>query len=347
MLDSEHISTRSSIPDDVVLASVPEGKPQQSPVKQVLDEGRSFLASMSLGGTKRKRDDSGSRTKLDEPQRMWQKHKRSNTLATSVLPASPNSSVHNKLRGSLVYTRAGDGSLLGDTLMRQARRLAPEMKSDTTQTDYFALKARGIDPNTPIVPRTKKRPRSANGIQNHIESRNEASAGAVNLSNGCAVAKRDTADDDEALFASINSLRNTLAESTTWFQNERQSLERSVTPQHNVTPSKDETPAERRLRELKERGRTPTRSEIRHRSTAHFQSGFGGHPKHHEEHFDQQNEDNLEEVPQPSATPSKMGFAALTRSIKMNGFKHESPGSRGSNVSMPQTGQSADDAIEL
>ena len=187
VLDSEHFSKESSTPNAVVLASVSGGEPQQSPVKQVLNEGRSLLASMSLGGTKRKRESSESRMKVDEPQRLWQKHKRSNTLATSVMPASPSSNVHSRLRGDLVSTRAGDGSLLGDTLMRQARRLAPEMKSDTTRTDYFALKARGIDPNTPIVPRTKKRPRSTDDIQNQVGSRNEGSGRAVNLSNGCAV----------------------------------------------------------------------------------------------------------------------------------------------------------------
>ena len=43
-----------------------------------------------------------------------------------------------------------------------------------------------------------------------------------------------------------------------------------------------------------------------------------------------------------------MGFAALNQSIKINGYKHEDLGPRGGDdVSMPQKGQSAEDAIEL
>lgn len=73
-------------------------------------------------------------------------------------------------------------------------------------------------------------------------------------------------DDDEELFAQIRSVREALAESEQWCRSERQSLEKSMTPQSESSPPNQETPAQRRLREIRERGPTPSRTELRLRA---------------------------------------------------------------------------------
>ena len=339
-------TSSQSAPDVAPNMPTSEARNPASPVSQLLAQGRSLLGSVSQAGTKRKRESSTLEVKDEKLSRSWQQHKRSNTLATSTMSAPPHGNLHSKLRQNLVSTRAGDGSLLGDTLMRQARRKAPDMKSDTTKTDYFTLKARGIDPETPIVPRTKSRPESPVDKHKTMRLGNTGLHKETKPTSTCAVKGTGSADDDEALFASIKSLRSTLAESTSWFQSERQSLERSVTPQRDLTPGKSETPAERRLRELKERGRTPTRTEIRQRSSAHLQS-LSSPLRHNEFHLDGNSNHHEEGAEQPSKRPSKLGFAALVQSRKTNGIRHSETRSGSEDSSALQKGSSVEDAIEL
>ena len=117
-------------------------------------------------------DDNGSSTtKTTSPtKRTKSAHKRSHTLggsnystqdglgesiyfAQSGRVAKPGSS-KNGITKSLLGVR----SLVDPKLMAQARLLV-KGKTDTTRTDYFKLKARGIDPDTPVVPKTRKRSR--------------------------------------------------------------------------------------------------------------------------------------------------------------------------------------------
>lgn len=174
-----------------------------------------------------------------------------------------------------------EGSMLNDILMKQARRLAPTAKSDTTHTDYFLLKARGIDPDTSIVPQTHKRARdeiTTHEEREYIQPAAHAKRPRQNSETQLVVsnpstpsAKRSTTndDDDEALFAQIRSVREALAESEQWMQSERQSLERTTASnQTSMSPphSNPETPAQRRLREIKEKGHQPSRTEVRLRA---------------------------------------------------------------------------------
>lgn len=84
-------------------------------------------------------------------------HKRSQTLdGSSRMTQSGRVSKSGSffsLRSSLL----NNSSLLSDSVMKQARRLVPAGPTDTTRTDYFRLKALGVDPDTPIVPATRKR----------------------------------------------------------------------------------------------------------------------------------------------------------------------------------------------
>ena len=230
-------------------------------------------------GTKRKREDSGTSDDqfIQRPTKIH--HKRSQTIGDSVMSAPPHSMTRTAYKSRMDVSKVKDGSLLSDILMKQARRLAPNAKSDTTRTEYFQLKALGIDPDTPVVPSTKKRTRDemrVDGVGSSIRTalssprptqsrRSSVSQPAVQASPHTAKAS-GSADDDEELFAQIRSVREALAESEQWCRSERQSLEKSMTPQPEDAAPNKETPAQRRLREIRERGRTPSRTEVRLRA---------------------------------------------------------------------------------
>ena len=219
-------------------------------------------------------------------------HRRLQSLDSSFMSTLPHRRSQSPFRSRIDTSQVSEGSMLNDILMRQARQLAPSAKTDTTRTDYFRLKALGIDPDTPAVPLTKKR------IGEHIEknennksirlsppastsaSRAKAVPSTLQPQSGAGEATvtannevHGDDDDDEALYAQIRSVREALAESEQWFQSERQSIERSnAAPQRTtrVSPPQPqpspETPSQRRLKEIRERGPTPSRSKLRLRA---------------------------------------------------------------------------------
>ena len=263
------------------------------------------------------------------------------------MSAPPHTHTRHLPRKSIDSRRLGDGSLLGDTLMRQAHRLAPDARADTTHTNYFALKAMGIDPDTPLVPETRKRSRIPDeGNETPLAKTKRLSS----AREGTTISKSGStppAGDDEALFASIRTVRETLAESTSWFQSERQSLERSMTPQSQVSLSRAETPAERRLRELKERGPTPTRTEIRQRTMtdkSFLPNGFWQKQK-------DGRSAQADGVPmaamagQTTTSLKARGFAALSQQRKANGIVNGT--SRREDSPPQQKGGTAEEVIEL
>ena len=256
------------------------------------DLGHELRGSEAGIGTKRKRDDPLPRAgePVFRPTKIH--HRRSQTLGFSISGSPIRPSPSHRTRVDI--SKTPEGSMLYETLMKQARKVIPNAKSDTTRTDYFRLKALGIDPDTPVVPSTKKRnwdSAQLNGASRSSKSSpllHSLSAFASNSSPvGSPTQKPHKApnpalaeDEDEALFAQLRSIREALAESQQWMQSERQSIERSMTPQaksqsqsyqtrpqtstRNLTPSdSNETPAQRRLREIRERGHTPSRTEMR------------------------------------------------------------------------------------
>ena len=309
----------------------------------------------TVTGGKRKRDETDAVPEMEPRSSIKRGHKRSSTIEGSTMSAPPHRT-SRAFRTSINSKRVGDGSLLGDTLMRQARRLAEKAKSDTTRTDYFKLKAMGIDPDTPLVPETKKRPRAtttADGSTSSVSQQSQASSRRASATPVLKARKED--DDEEALFASIRSVREAMAESTSWYQSERQSIERSMTPQTNpqisVSPKNLESPAEARLRELKEKGRTPTRTEIRQRNAkdkSFLPVGFWDSPRTESSAHGKGKE---KEAGSPGASqppPRMMGFAALAEPAQVNGWmngnhheyeQEEAP--------LQAKGGSVDDAIEL
>lgn len=254
--------------------ATPLQKRQSLPVGFDLEQAQSESAK----GKKRKRDDAITDDHHRTPRPNKITHRRSQTVGNSIMSAPPHGLSHSPYKSRIDISEVPEGSMLSDILMKQARHLAPTAKCDTTRTDYFRLKALGIDPDTPVVPLTKKRPRTESATTGKSRStrpstsdlpltlRPTSQTASENL--GAPPKTSQAADDeDEALFAQLRSVREALAETEQWMQTERQSFERSVTPQPiSASPPNVETPAQRRLREIKERGPTPSRTELRLRA---------------------------------------------------------------------------------
>lgn len=326
-------------------------------------------------GTKRKRGDLGSSVDQGTPRHTKIYHKRSRTIGgDSIMSAPPHHIIRTPYKTRMDVSKVKDGSLLSDILMRQARRLAPNARSDTTRTDYFQLKARGIDPDTPVVPSTKKRTRDEMEIEGAESSmgtvllsprstqstRLSASQSATQTQPNPPKASGSADDDDEELFAQIRSVREALAESEQWCRSERESIEKSMTPQPETSPPNNETPAQRRLREIRERGRTPSRTELRLRAMGDkallpkgFWDGEGmglslvGKGKQKEVAAPLPPSKQREQVGAPPR-----GFASLEKRGQTNGFTngpfpHAGSQRQQAAEAQKQTGSSADDAIEL
>lgn len=323
--------------------------------------------------TKRKREDPDKSVDQGTPRRTKIHHKRSSTIGDSIMSAPPRPMTRTPYKSRMDVSKVKDGSLLSDILMKQARRLAPHARSDTTRTDYFQLKALGIDPDTPIVPSAKKRTRDemeTDGAENstgttllsprptHSTRLSVSTPAAHTQPNSLKVS--GSVDDDEELFAQIRSVREALAESEQWCRSERQSIEKSMTPQPESFPPNNETPAQRRLREIRERGPTPSRTEVRLRAMGEkaflpkgFWDGEGmgtslvGKGKQKEVVTPLAPSQQREQV---GAAPK--GFASLEMQGPMNGFTNGAfrpANNQEQQVAQRQKqgGSSAEEAIEL
>ena len=232
--------------------------------------------------SKRKLDDANLNNTASPYQPRAYGHKRSNTAGftgdgNSVMSAPPHRPWRFRQQQGTNGAKRADDTVSSDALAKQARRMISEARLDTTKTDYFQLKALGIDPDTPPIPHTiKASARSGNQNATSVASERDLRA---QLSTSRTTQQPTSQmpqnralvhnDDDDEFFASIRAIRSTLADSTSWFQSERESIERSMTPSHasgSPPSSRQGTAAERRLREIKERGHTPTRSEVRLRA---------------------------------------------------------------------------------
>ena len=349
-----------------------------------LDNGQSQTKNST--GEKRKREDSGSSVEQGSPRGTKFHHKRSRIIGDSIMSAPPHPVTRTPYKSRMDASKVKDGSLLSDILMRQARRLAPHTRSDTTRSDYFQLKALGIDPDIPVVPSTKKRTRDEMEIDGTESSMGTASSNPrpsrsprLSVSQPATEAQPSSAkasgsaDDDEELFAQIRSVREALAESEQWCRSERQSLEKSMTPQPETSTPNSETPAQRRLREIRERGRTPSRTEVRLRAMgdkALLPKGFWdgeGMGMSLEAKAKAKGKEAATPLPlkrpreQVAAAPAPRGFAALEGRGQTNGFvsrpfPHAVTQRRQVGVTQrrqvvaeaqKQAGSSAEDAIEL
>ena len=316
-------------------------------------------------GTKRKRNNLSAEDTMETPKLSKSIHRRSQTVGDSVMSAPPHVLSQSQYKSRIDPGKVPQGSMLNDILMKQARRFAPTAKTDTTRTDYFRLKALGIDPDTPIVPKTKKRSRADSESESSISSKSQRMSPSASPLASPSLApstprvpqtppgKPSAKDDDEELFAQLRSVREALAESETWMQNERQSIERSVTAtprQSSRSSPSNETAAQRRLREIKERGPQPSRSEVRLRAMgdkALLPKGFwdGEGMGKSLAYGKKKEEDLVQSSPSRNGenkTNGALGFAALSQNDTGFGRHRE--------VEKPaeeKMGASVEDAIEL
>ncbi|KAM0804657.1 hypothetical protein BDR22DRAFT_541337 [Usnea florida] len=354
--------------------------PQQKRQSLPVNLGNEQSQLEKSGGIKRKREDPNN--SLDDralhPTKI--RHDRSRIMGDSIMSAPPHPTIRTPYKSRMDVSTVKDGSLLSDILMKQARRLAPNAKSDTTRTDYFQLKALGIDPKTSVVPSTKKRMRdemendgTPSSMGTALLSPRPTQTTRVPVIQPATQTKPNltkvagsAGDDEEELFAQIRSVREALAESEQWCRSERQSLEKSMTPQPERSQHHKETPAQRRLREIKERGPTPSRTEVRLRAMgdkALLPKGFWDGEGMGLSLAAKGKQKEAAALPLPSqrrehigATPR--GFAALERQGQTNGSmvgsfpRANNGGQRPAQAQaqaqkLKQAGSSADDAIEL
>ena len=292
-------------------------------------------------------------------------HKRSQTLdgPSSVMQHRKVPATKSTFSSRLSFW--SNPSLINETVQKQARRLVPPGRTDTTHTDYFRLRAMGVNPDTPIIPTSRKRRisegydesswRKSSRISPTDSSRpsssqsmrpTEAKVSAITRESDVASTANN---DDEELLAQVREIRTAMAESINWFREEREKSEKS--PSSSAThDQRPETEKERKLREFQF---TPSRTELRLRATG----GHGLLPKNWGQRSGPLSREASIGSDQPTQASVSQDFGALrkqdsrtqtplTQGYGVYGNGHESA-QKEREVSGSGTGAHEDDAIEL
>ena len=178
-------------------------------------------ANESVIGQKRKRYSVTEQRLPDSQQSRFRHHKRSNTSTSNIRPPDTLAAKAS----SLGQTGRSDPSKSVDLGLQRIRGLEGTGRTDTTRTDYFRLKAIGIDPDTPVVPRTKETfsakyvdrisetkigSSSAPEVENRVLSKPAAASNKKSTGNND--------DSDEELFREMRRVKEAMADGITWFQ---------------------------------------------------------------------------------------------------------------------------------
>jgi len=213
-------------------------------------------------GKKRKSIDSDHIDRTNGQPRKIKAHKRTRTLGDAQnLTSSTNGQMKSSSPHQLDRSVFDSRSLIykyGDN--PEARNMLIGKKMDTTVTDYFKLKALGIDPDTPIIPDTKKslerkkrksedmEPPAVSGVSSRDTKRREVVKNGVPGSRPSATAGASSSPsvpkstpnppgydpDDDKLLAEARELRKTLSEGAAWYHRESERLSsESATPPNN------------------------------------------------------------------------------------------------------------------
>lgn len=151
-----------------------------------------------------------------------------------------------------------ENSYVNEKVVQQAKRLAGQAKLDTTRGDYFALKARGIDPDTAFTPQSGlKRTRvddqtervrkllkpSPPDAKKPTPQSKQLSGNGTPPSSEQLTKNSTTSNIGEPkappndLLAQLRQVREAMADSTAWMQSERERSERlSSSRSSDVTP---------------------------------------------------------------------------------------------------------------
>jgi len=288
-------------------------------------------------------------------------HKRSKTLGSISDVGQPRHGSSARAEALLRASPRRTESLLSSSTIAKARQFVPSGRLDTTQTDYFRLKAMGIDPVTMSPSPTsassnqrkrvredendtvlKKAPRLT-PPRTRTSSTTDSRRQSVTLNPSQSPpnqtplksSKANMNDEDEQLFAQMRSVREAMSESITWFQDERAKSELSK------GSSAEEAGEMNNTRTFIS---TPSRTEQRLART-------GGHGLATKEVVVKRSSVKEGKKPDRSYAPAKsegrpstpQGFAAL-------GGSHDrfmNTGGAGARPALQAQGSSVEDAIEL
>ncbi|KAL8671833.1 MAG: hypothetical protein Q9168_003673 [Polycauliona sp. 1 TL-2023] len=207
-------------------------------------------------------------------------HKRSRTMDH---PQGPRS-----VYGALAdFSHLDENTYDHERVLQQARRLVGHAKLDTTRGDYFALKSRGIDPDTPLLPQSgikrdrvdEQTPRVQKLLKPSSPTPSHSTLSTQLRSQGSVVPLQDVRVHNNTashngekrtqspgdLLAQLREVREALAEGTAWFKDEREKSERLSSSRSSEVALHSSGQSQSQLPEAHPQGRrhTPTRAQIR------------------------------------------------------------------------------------
>ena len=245
-----------------------------------IDERHLEAAIPGASKNKRKRHESPMNQTRHPIKRGDPYQKRSSTAVNHAPSRGPERA--NRHVGDTKLNSAGLSTHSQNAILEKARALVSG-KMDTTRTDYFRLKALGIDTDTPLVPRSVRKNSLAN--TNHEEEKQRDShpllehgdrsqdyAKTHKTDDTYPIASQqpqdmtqENDDSDEALLAQMRGVRGMMSDSISWFKAE--GTKSKSTSSGGEKQASHETAKQKRLREF---ATTPSRTEQRLRRT-------GGH----------------------------------------------------------------------
>lgn len=173
----------------------------------------------------------------EDLQRDTQKNHTSHEKRFSVVGPNSTSPKRDQVKQSSPLTCRKGGLRSESRILDQSkysiRNVISTGRTDTTRTDYFRLKALGIDPDTPAKPcvnqiqkrtatRTSSEERSLISLRSHREDTPKKATHAHSLPSAPEKSKSKVeGDSDEELFAQMRQVKDAMAESISWFQEER------------------------------------------------------------------------------------------------------------------------------
>jgi hypothetical protein len=358
---SSHTNDIWSVAAERLMPPPPRSKPKHAN-GNIPQTDRQLSPQMQMKVSKLTLQDPSMANRISQARRTKAHHQRSQTLGSVLGVPDNQQNDQSTMSSNSRSSKQSSNPFLSESTMKAARRLLANGKTDTTRTDYFALKARGIDPDTPMVPRTAKKRRisdnndsvpgasksprltpSADAIQQRrIPSIESVAPSASSTSTPQRTLRPD--DEFDRLIAQAREVGQKMADEEQWLREERERGEQFLASRQR----KPETEKERKLRELKERPWTPSRSEIRLRKDDKGLLPKGFWEKRDRERARERGElvsgedEEMEAEAPPPKKGTAMGFAALA-----NNAVSSMKAPAGNSLFASAKGSSADDAFEL
>lgn len=212
----------------------------------------------AVNGLKRKSPDQGSMAPPSLPRKVAMRngHKRSRTVDGRALSKSADNRSTSDLASTARYNAmmsSPRSSLWGSTNSSLTRSTSLGRKLDRTQTDYFRLKARGIDPGTPIFPETKTSlERKKRSISDRTATKSAFAAPSPDQptaaprtssvsSSTTSTPKTFDPEKDEFL-QQIRQVSRAMKEDSEWFNSQTKELEKEIEAQEAIRSRQNSPP---------------------------------------------------------------------------------------------------------